>query len=107
MQGGLLVPSSVKRNSHTKCFQVSDRARYLVMQHRRLRYILELALAGMKHGPGIVTSADDVDRLDLLCAYKQEWPALNWTHEHRMTVPTPCRVGVSGGFLHEIWNTSA
>ncbi|TFK64105.1 hypothetical protein BDN72DRAFT_285535 [Pluteus cervinus] len=79
-----------------------ERVRTLTMGYQHLRYIYELAVTGMKDGPGF---AHRNNRLELLLAYKRDWPTLNWTHETAMQVPSPCRVGVSGGFLHEIWDT--
>lgn len=77
------------------------------MESQTLRYTFELAVTGMKDGPGTQAPTSSLGRLELLLAYKAQWPTLGWSHESPMRVNNPGRVGVSGGFLHEIWNNGA
>jgi hypothetical protein len=74
----------------------------LVMEYHPLRYKFELAISGMKDGTVTRTHVPPYLRLELLMAYKTNWPRLQWTHENRIEVILPAVVGCSGGFIHQI-----
>ncbi|KAF8630134.1 hypothetical protein AX15_003089 [Amanita polypyramis BW_CC] len=77
-----------------------QRAYVIVMEFQPLRYRFELALAGMKDGPVSHREMSPLHRLQLLIAYRKDWPKLYWTHE--LPGPIAMSVGVSGGFLYNI-----
>lgn len=86
--------------------QAFHRVHNLVMEFQHLRYKLELATAGMQDGPALYSSRSSVlMRLQLLMAYKRDWPKLLWTDEKKIKLPaTAIQVGVSGNFLYTIGN---
>lgn len=70
------------------------------MDHQPLRYKFELAVAGMKDG---FASRSFVHKLQLLMAYKKDWPRLHWTDEQKVRVPiTATQVDVSGSFMYYV-----
>ncbi|KAG6836769.1 hypothetical protein H0H93_003547 [Arthromyces matolae] len=78
------------------------RVHSLVMEYSPLHYAFELALAGMRDGPASHVYRPAVGRLQLLSAYRIDWPSLVWGHEHKMLLAPHTRSGVSSGFLHQI-----
>lgn len=65
-------------------------------------------MAGMQDGPALYSSSTRssvLTRLQLLMAYKRDWPRLLWTDEKKIKLPaTAIHVGVSGNFLYTIGN---
>ncbi|KAJ4475053.1 hypothetical protein J3R30DRAFT_3706921 [Lentinula aciculospora] len=76
----------------------------LAMEYQSLRYKYELAVSGMKDGPVAYSKAPPISRLRLLLSYRKDWLELAWTHEHRLHIPLPAQVGISGGFFHQVHN---
>ena len=72
------------------------------MEYTPLRYISELALAGMKDGPAPHSYRSPIGRIQLLLSYKNDWPKLHWMHELKQLIHPHARAGVSAGFLHQI-----
>jgi hypothetical protein len=74
----------------------------LVEEFQNLRYIFELAVAGMQDGPAPHSMRSPLIRLNLLTAYKKDWPRLAWTDELKVAgIPsTATKVDVSGNFLY-------
>lgn len=103
---GDVIPLSCTISCLRFSFQAFRRVRSLVMEFQHLRYKLELAMAGMQDGPALYSSRSSVlMRLQLLMAYKRDWPKLFWTDEKKIKLPaTAIKVGVSGNFLYTIGN---
>ncbi|KAJ7577005.1 hypothetical protein C8J56DRAFT_377590 [Mycena floridula] len=74
----------------------------LTMEYQSLRYKFELAISGMNDGPVPHSRALPHLRLQLLLAYRKDWPKLEWSHEHKIQIAVPALVGSSGGFIHHI-----
>ncbi|KDR80694.1 hypothetical protein GALMADRAFT_60553 [Galerina marginata CBS 339.88] len=92
---------------HKTC-QAFRRVYQLVMEFQHLRYRFELAVVGMRDGPvSNSTRSSPLIRLQLLMAYKKDWPSLNWTDEQKVRVPdTATQVDVSGNFLYYVGTQS-
>jgi hypothetical protein len=72
-----------------------------------LRYIFELAAAGMRDGAAPYSARPPLIRLQLLMAYKRDWPRLHWTHEQQVRIPaTATKIDVSGNFLFHVGHQS-
>ncbi len=54
--------------------QAFQRVWMLVMEFQHLRYKFELAVVGMKDGPASYMGRSALLRLQLLTAYKKDWP---------------------------------
>jgi hypothetical protein len=90
---------------HWFFFQAFERIYVLVMQFQHLRYRFELAVVGMKDGPASHSAVPFIMRLQLLSAYKMDWPRLKWIDENKIKVPTiASKIGVSGSFLYYVGN---
>lgn len=76
------------------------------MDIQPLRYTFELAVAGMRDGRASYSSVSPVARLQILLAYRKDWPKLIWGHEAKRQVSADGPVGVTGGFLHYMGNQS-
>lgn len=75
------------------------------MQFQHLRYRFELAVVGMRDGPASHSAVPFIMRLQLLSAYKTDWPRLKWIDENKIKVPTiASKIGVSGSFLYYVGN---
>ncbi|KAG6856557.1 hypothetical protein H0H87_003239 [Tephrocybe sp. NHM501043] len=72
------------------------------MEYSPLHYIFELAITGMRDGPASHVYRPAVGRLQLLSAYRKDWPLLVWGHEHKILISPQTRSGISAGFLHQI-----
>lgn len=70
------------------------------MQFHHLRYIYELAVGGMNDGDLAVSKRRIALRLQVLSAYRNDWPRLHWTSEQRVKIPVASTLGsVTGDFL--------
>ena len=59
----------------------------------------------MKDGPAPYAACPPMIRLQLVMAYKADWPRLKWVDEQRVSAPAlATRIGVSGGFLYYVAN---
>jgi len=75
------------------------------MDFQHLRYKFELAVVGMKDGPAAYSTRSPMIRLQLLLAYKKDWPRLKWADEQKVRVPAfATQVNVSGSFLYYVAN---
>ncbi|KAF8159486.1 hypothetical protein B0H34DRAFT_796728 [Crassisporium funariophilum] len=87
--------------------QAFSRVFALVMEFQHLRYKFELAVTGMKDGPASYSTRSPFIRLQLLMAYKKDWPKILWTDEQKVKIPAASTlVGVSGNFLYSVGNQS-
>ncbi|PFH51811.1 hypothetical protein AMATHDRAFT_141559 [Amanita thiersii Skay4041] len=96
----ILILETLDLSSLLSMSKAFKRVYALVMEFQPLRYRFELALTGMKDGPVLYQEMSPLLRLQLLLAYKKDWPRLYWTHE--LPTPTSTNLGVSGGFLFNI-----
>lgn len=73
------------------------------MGFQHLRYKFELAMAGMKDGTPSYFSKPPPLRLQLLLAYRENWPKLRWAYEQAISIPAAATVvNVCGGFLYQV-----
>ncbi|KAF8906253.1 hypothetical protein CPB84DRAFT_1675794 [Gymnopilus junonius] len=101
----MLILGKLDPVSLYKTCQAFQRVYELVIEFQHLRYKFELAVVGMKDGPHSVRGP--LFRLQLLLAYKKDWPRLHWTDEQKIPVPANAtQVDVSGNFLYYVGNQS-
>lgn len=58
-----------------------------MFEFHHLRYKFELALAGMSDGVLSSVKRPPMFRLQILGAYRRDWPLLNWTAEQKLQFP--------------------
>ncbi|KAH6915946.1 hypothetical protein BKA70DRAFT_474462 [Coprinopsis sp. MPI-PUGE-AT-0042] len=93
-------PNTLYRTS-----KVFGRVRELVKEFHHLRYKYELALAGMSDGVLSLAKRPPMMRLQILGAYRREWPSLNWTAEQKLQIPASIGLHtVAGDFM--VYGTS-
>jgi hypothetical protein len=79
----------------------------LVMEFQHLRYKFELAVVGMKDGPASYSIRSPLLRLQLLTAYKKDWPRLMWNDELKVRVPSDAtQLNLASHFLYYTGNQS-
>jgi len=85
--------------------QAFERIYVLVMRFQPLRYKFELAAIGMKDGPASYAACSPMNRLQLVMAYKTDWPRLKWIDEQKVRAPAVAtQISVSGSFLYYVAN---
>jgi hypothetical protein len=85
--------------------QAFERIYMLVKRFQPLRYIFELAAIGMRDGPATYVACPPMIRLQLVMAYKTDWPRLNWMDEQKVRAPAVATsISVSGSFLYYVAN---
>lgn len=87
-----------------KFLQAFRRVYEIVMDIQPLRYTYELAVAGMRDGRASYSAVSPVARLQILLAYRKDWPKLAWGHETKQQVSSAGPVGVTGGLLYYVEN---
>ncbi|TFK29685.1 hypothetical protein FA15DRAFT_699944 [Coprinopsis marcescibilis] len=96
----VLILEHFDPSSLFKTCQAFSRIRELVKHFHHLRYKLELALAGMTDGVLTYAKRPPMMRLQILEAYKKDWPRLNWTAEQKLSIPATAGLyKVSGDFI--------
>ncbi|KAF9477602.1 hypothetical protein BDN70DRAFT_946594 [Pholiota conissans] len=90
-----------------KTCQAFQRVWMLVMEFQHLRYKFELAVVGMKDGPASYSMRSPLLRLQLLTAYKKDWPRLMWNDELKVRVPPDStQLNLASHFLYYTGNQS-
>ncbi|EDR13998.1 uncharacterized protein LACBIDRAFT_305329 [Laccaria bicolor S238N-H82] len=98
----LILEKLDPRTLATTC-KVFRRVYELVMGFQHLRYKFELAMAGMQDGTPSYYSKPPSLRLQLLLAYRENWPKLRWTCEQKIFISAAATVvNVCGGFLYHV-----
>ncbi|KAL0953864.1 hypothetical protein HGRIS_005039 [Hohenbuehelia grisea] len=101
----MLILEKLDPQSLWRACRAFTRIYNVVMEFQSLRYRFELALAAMKDGHAPRAHVPPLARYQLLLSYKKDWPRLHWSHECKMQIPASVQLGVSGGFLHKLFNS--
>ncbi|EAU90486.1 hypothetical protein CC1G_00870 [Coprinopsis cinerea okayama7 len=87
-------------NSLYRTCKVFPRVYDVVIHFQHLRYKFELAVSGMADGVLSLVKRPPQLRLQLLGAYRRDWPVLNWTAEQKLQLPASANLfTVSAEFL--------
>ncbi|KAF8892234.1 hypothetical protein BD779DRAFT_1468535 [Infundibulicybe gibba] len=97
----ILILQNLDPASLWKICKAFGRVYTIVVEYQPLRYKIELELAGMMDGPTI-SNGSCLGRLQLLSAYRIDWPKLNWSHEMKLPIRNPAMVGLTERFIHQI-----